>query len=120
MDGFEDFKRIAEIEFSDIVRNAIILGYKLRIFLIHKGFIDIYLSQSLPGKFSFHWELTDSQKTLYRYDNVPDSKWRFVSTFPFHFHEGGHETVKPTKFPTDPVDAFRAFMNFVREKILPK
>lgn len=120
MGGFEDFKRIAEVEFSDIVRNTIILGHKLRIFLMHKGFIDIYISQSIPGKFSYHWELTDARKTLYRYDNIPDSKWRYVSTFPFHFHEGRYESVKPTEFPTDPVDAFRAFLDFAREKILSK
>ena len=52
----EDIKRIAEIEFSDIVENTDRIGTKLRVLLIDDSFIDIWLSKKLEDRFGFHWE----------------------------------------------------------------
>ena len=53
MPSIDDIKRIAEIEFADIVKSLYLIDSKLRIILINDSFIDIYLSQKLPDKFGF-------------------------------------------------------------------
>ncbi|MGR3293221.1 MAG: toxin-antitoxin system TumE family protein [Candidatus Scalindua sp.] len=89
----------------------------MRIILVDNSFIDVHLSQRIPDKFSFHWECADRSETLYRYDNFPDKKWQSVPTYPHHFHDGSQDTVKSSPFPLSIIDGFRAFMEFVKEKI---
>lgn len=110
-------KRIAEVEFFSIVKNAFVINYKLRIILIDSSFIDVNISQKLVEKFGFHWETMNKLGSIYRYDNFPDKQWEFVSTYPYHFHRGAQENVEATPFPTDVLDGFRAFMDFVRNTI---
>ncbi len=43
MPTVEDIKRIAEIEFSDIVKTTSRIEFKLRIILINNSFVDVYL-----------------------------------------------------------------------------
>jgi hypothetical protein len=117
MASIKDIKRIAEVEFSDIVKSTVQVGYKLRIVLINESFIDVYLSQKLPDKFGFHWECTDESGTFYRYDNFPDKNWHSVATFPYHFHKGSQDSVEASPFPSTPIEGFRAFMEFIRNKI---
>ncbi len=117
MPAIDDFKRIAEVEFADIVKGAHRIDYKLRITLINNGFIDVYLSQRLPDKFGFHWECMDESRTFYRYDNFPDKKWQSVSTYPYHLHAGTQDAVEASPFPSNPVEGFRAFMEFIRIKL---
>lgn len=117
MPTIEDIKRIAEVEFADIVKNTFQLDYKLRITLINNSFIDVYLSQRLTDKFGFHWECKDRKRTIYRYDNFPDKNWQSVATFPYHFHKGSQDSVEASPFPSTPIDGFRAFMEFVRRKL---
>jgi len=59
MPTIDDFKRIAEVEFADIVKSTHRIHYKLRITLINNSFVDVYLSQRLPDKFGFHWEINN-------------------------------------------------------------
>ena len=113
----EDIKRIAEVEFSDIVKTTQRIDYKLRITLINNSFIDVTLSQKLPDKFGFHWECMDVKGSIYRYDNFPDKRWQTVTTFPHHFHNGSQDTVEASPFPLTMLEGFRAFMNFVRNKL---
>jgi hypothetical protein len=117
MPTVDEIKRIAEIEFADIVKNTYQIDYKLRIVLINNSFIDVYLSQKLQGKFGIHWERMDKRKAIYRYDNFPDKKWRAVASFPFHFHNGSYDNVESSPFPLQPLNGFRAFMEFVKNKI---
>ncbi|MEW6003542.1 MAG: DUF6516 family protein [Nitrospirota bacterium] len=117
MPTIDDFKRIAEVEFADIVKSTSRIDYKLRITLINNSFIDVHLSQKLPDKFGFHWECMDESRTFYRYDNFPDKKWQSVSTFPYHLHAGSQDAVEASPFPLTPVEGFRAFMEFVRSKL---
>jgi hypothetical protein len=113
----ERLKRIAEVEFADIVKDTHQVSYKLRIVLINNSFIDVYLSQIIPDKFGFHWECMDESKTFYRYDNFPDKNWQSVSTFPHHFHKGSQDSVEASPFPLSPIEGFRAFMEFIRNKL---
>lgn len=50
----DDIKRIAEVEFADIVKETFRIDYKLRIVLINDSFVDVCLSQRLPDRFGFH------------------------------------------------------------------
>lgn len=117
MPHIDDLKKIAKVEFGDIVKSVHKLDYKLRILLIHNSFIDVHLSRSLPGKFGFHWECMDPDGTFYRYDNFPDQNFRSISTFPYHFHNGAQQHVMVPPFPLNIIDGFRGFLEFVKEKI---
>lgn len=117
MPTIEDIKRIAEIEFSDIVNSTSHIDFKLRIILVNNSFMDVYLSQRLPERFGFHWECMDESKTFYRYDNFPDKNWHSVATFPYHFHNGSQNSVDASPFPITPIEGFRAFMEFIRSKL---
>ena len=60
----EDLKRIAEVEFADIVKSSILIDHKMRIILKDNSFLDVYLSQRLAEKFGFHWECMDESRTF--------------------------------------------------------
>lgn len=113
MPSLEDIKRIAEIEFSGIVKSISQIDYKLRITLTDDSFVDVYLSQRLPDKFGFHWECKDESGTIYRYDNFPDKNWQSVKTFPHHFHNGNQDSVEASPFPLSHIEGFRAFMELM-------
>ncbi len=117
MVNIDDLERIAKVEFSDIVNNTYKIDYKLRIVLNNNSFVDVHLSQKLPDKFGFHWECKDDKGTLYRYDNFPDKNWQHVKTFPYHFHNGSQDRVEESPFPLSVIDGFRAFMQFIRNKL---
>jgi len=117
MPTIDDFKRIAEVEFADIVKSTHRIDYKLRIVLINNSFVDVHLSQRLPDKFGFHWECMDELGMFYRYDNFPDKKWEPLSTYPYHFHAGTQDAVEASPFPSKPIEGFRAFMEFIRHRL---
>lgn len=97
MGKFTKFARLAEIEFGDIVISAQDLGFKLRIYLKDKSFIDFFFTEKLRRlRFAIHWERQHLDKTIYRIDNTPDKKWKKVSTFPIHFHDENYEKVIAT------------------------
>jgi hypothetical protein len=107
----------AEVEFGEILKTQFLVDYKLRLILIDDSFIDVIISQKLPDKFSFHWETKYAGGTIYRFDNFPDMNWKNVTTFPYHFHNGSQNNVIASPFPTDIIEGFRSFMNFVKENI---
>lgn len=117
MPSIDDLKRIAEIEFSDIVKETLLVDHKLRIFLVNNGFIDVNLSQRLPDKFGFHWEIMDIAGTIFRYDNFPDKNWSHISTYPCHFHNGSQNNVEASPFPMAVIEGLRAFLEFVKCKL---
>jgi len=117
MPSIHDLERIAEIEFADIIAGTMFIDHKLRIFLTDSSFIDVNLSQRLPDKFGFHWERMNKTGEVFRYDNFPDPSWKNVSTYPYHFHNSTQEAVEATPFPLDVIKGFRAFMEFVRNKV---
>jgi hypothetical protein len=117
MPTIEDLRRIAEIEFADIITNTYQIDYKLRILFIDKSFLDAFVSERLPDRFDFHWECMGEQKTFYRYDNIPDRRWQSVATFPHHFHNRSQEAVEASPFPLTTIEGFRAFLEFIRNKL---
>jgi len=110
-------RRIAEVEFADIVVQTDRLGTKLRILLVDTSYVDVWASHKIHGRFGFHWERQHIDGQIYRYDNFPDTNWSDVSTFPFHFHEGNQDQVVPAPFPPSMEKGFREFMAFVQRKM---
>lgn len=90
-------REIAEVEFSDIVAEALILDVnELRIMLSDSSFVDIWFSLKLYGRYSYHWERKAIDGKIFRHDNAPHKRWESVSTFPRHFHNGSEESVEET------------------------
>jgi hypothetical protein len=54
---------------------------------------------------------------IFRYDNFPDPNWKNITTYPYHFHNSAQEAVEAAPFPLDVIEGFRAFMEFVRNKV---
>lgn len=120
---YENLQAIALTEFADIVDHARVLTLttgdplKLRLDVVDGSLIDVFLSAS--GKYSYHWErrLT-SAGDLYRHDNAPHDKWRYVRTYPKHFHDGSEDNVKESHIGDVPEKAMREFLSFVRARLL--
>ena len=117
MPTIDDLRRVAEVEFADIIRDTFFISYKLRILLIDNSFIDVNLSKKIPDRFGFHWECRDKAGTVFRYDNFPDKNWKNISTFPYHFHRGSQNKLEASPFPLIIIDGFRSFMEFVRSNL---
>ena len=117
MVSLQELARIAEIEFADIVDTTELIGTKLRIMVMGGSFIDVWLSRKLPGRFGFHWE-NKSTGLSYRYDNFPNTNWKHVSTYPYHFHDGSQDNVtESSSFAKDIEGGFRSFMDWVSSKL---
>lgn len=117
--NLEKLKRIADIRFHSIVKHSFIFNYKLRIILIDESYIDINLSRRVKDKYGFHWELKNSDE-IYRVDNFPDIKWKIVSTYPHHFHNGSQDNVISSPFSINIEQGFIEFMTFVENRLSTK
>jgi len=117
LSSLEQLRRIAEIEFAEIVVQSDRLGSKLRILLTDTSFVDVWVSRKLSGRFGFHWERRHLDGHIYRYDNFPDTNWNAVPTFPLHFHDGDQGIVAAAPFASNLEQGFREFMTFVQERI---
>jgi hypothetical protein len=106
-------KDIAEVEFNDIVVDVIITDLnELRIILIDGSFIDVWFSLKLEGRYSYHWERKFIDGSIFRHDNAPHIKWKNISTFPKHFHNGSEEMVITSYISDDPELALKEFVGF--------
>ena len=87
---------IAVTEFKTIVESGEIFyshnstePWKLRLYLCDGSLIDIYYSTQ--GKYSYHWDRRLVTPEIYRHDNAPHQRWKDISTFPKHFHNGSED-----------------------------
>lgn len=119
MTALSELQTIAEIEFCDIVSFCEISKDKLRLYLTDESFIDIWLSKKVLGHYAFHWERGHINGSIYRHDNIPDKRWRAISTFPKHLHNGSEENVKESTLSDEPKEALRQFLIFTK-RILNK
>lgn len=110
-------KRIIDIEHHDILADAgtDIYHDKIRAYILDGSVVDIWFSKKIPGRFSYHWERRHIDGRLYRHDNFPDPRWKNVSTFPKHFHNGSQSLVQESSIDDDPISGVRQFMSFVRK-----
>jgi hypothetical protein len=110
-------KEIAELEFPDIIEEAIVpFENELRILLKDGSFVDVWFSLKLAGRYSYHWERRMIDGKIYRHDNAPHRNWESVTTFPKHFHEGSEDIVLESRINDTPDEALREFLSFIRDK----
>ncbi len=114
----EKLKDIIEIEFSEIVEDVLLTDInEFRIVLIDGSFIDIWFSLKLEGRYSYHWERKLIDGAIYRHDNAPHLRWKGVSTFPKHFHDGSEDIVVSSHISDNPASAVKEFLSFASERI---
>lgn len=114
----QQIKKRLEIDFPDVLEEIEIREMnEMRIFIIDGTFIDIWFSLKLKGRYAIHWERRLKDSTIYRHDNIPHKKWRFIKTFPKHFHNGSEKKVVDSFIHDDIIFAVSEFMGFVREKL---
>lgn len=126
MDIFAVYRKqrtIALDEFADVVIDSQILmlstgdPHKLRLSIVDGSLLDIFLSAS--GRYAYHWERRlIAAGDLYRHDNAPHERWRYVATFPKHFHDGSEENVTESHLNDTPEQALREVLTFVRTLLL--
>jgi hypothetical protein len=114
----DEIRRIAEVEFASIVTDVAVMGVKLRIILTDTSYVDVWVSKKLESRFGFHWERGHLAGTIYRYDNFPDTDWKHIPTYPFHFHNGSQDAVEAPSFSQDVIQGFRDFMGFVEAEMV--
>ena len=123
-ENYKRIKRNVELRFSDILKSAeLIQGTagrirKLRLSLIDNTFVDIWYSSD--GSYSYHWEQRNVRNAIYRHDNAPHKKWRNVSTFPKHCHDGNQLNVIESFLPDNYENAVEEFLRLVRERMAAK
>ena len=121
---YKRIKRNVELKFSDILKSAeLIQGTagrirKLRLHLIDNTFVDIWYSSD--NSYSYHWEQRNIRNAIYRHDNAPHKKWRNVSTFPKHCHDGTQINVTESFLPDNYENAVEEFLRLVRERMVTK
>lgn len=116
----DTLKEIAEVEFSDIVVLVLTDLNTIRIVFIDESYCDIWFSLKLVGRYSYHWERTLIDGTIYRHDNAPHLRWKAVGTFPKHFHNSCEYSVEESLLPVDISEAIRYFLSFISDKISDK
>lgn len=111
-------REIAEVEFSDIVIEALVPDVnELRIVLSDGSFVDVWYSLKLSRRYSYHWERRAIDGTIYRHDNAPHKRWQSAETFPRHFHDGSETCVSESYISTVPEKALREFLAFIRTRM---
>lgn len=109
-------KNIIETDFAGIVDEVIIKEInEIRILLIDETFVDVWFSLKIKNRYSYHWERKFKDNTIYRHDNIPHSKWEYVTTFPKHFHNGSEDSVEESYISEEIIKGTYEFMRFVKE-----
>ena len=113
----EEIRIIVEDRFLDVVEEILELSFeKIRLILEDSSFVDIRVSRKVKNRFDFHWERRHVDGTIYRYDNFPDTKFKKLTTYPYHFHDKNEGAAKSSPFRLKLPYAFIDFMEFVRRK----
>jgi Family of unknown function (DUF6516) len=114
----EWLREIAEVEFVDIVIEAVIPDInELCIILTDGSFVDVWFSLKLQGRYSFHRERRALDGKIYRHDNAPHKRWESAATVPRHFHDGSETNVSESHLREVPEEALREFLAFVQARI---
>lgn len=112
--------QIAQDEFGDVIVSTTLftrrtnVPTKLRLQVRDGTFVDVWFNPDLT-RYSLHWEQRAQRGLIYRHDNAPDHP--SIPTYPKHFHDGNELTVAESNISSDPTEALRQFLAFVREKL---
>jgi len=121
-DHYKRIKKNIECKFYDILKSAELIHgtadriRKLRLNLIDNTFVDIWYS--FDGSYSYHWEQRNIRDAIYRHDNAPHKKWRNISTFPKHCHDGKQQNVIESFLSDDSENSVEEFLLLVRERMI--
>lgn len=116
---YQSQARLAYNDFSDVVKGVSYVGgtaaspNKLRLALIDGSYLDIWLSSD--GDYAYHWERRRQTGQIYRWDNAPH--YRAIGTFPAHFHDGEESLVTESYLPSNPMNALREVLEYVRQRL---
>ena len=119
---YKNLLDIATTEFVTVVESGEIFysqgmePWKVRLYLCDGSVVDIYYS--VKGKYSYHWDRRLITNEIFRHDNAPHQRWKYISSFPKHFHNGSEDIVLPSFLPDIPELAIRDFLNFVVKRIM--
>ncbi len=116
----KELKRIIIVEFNKIVKATEEIDSKYRFYLIDNSYIDIWISETIENRFGFHYERSHLDNKIYRYDNYPNTEWKHIKTFPYHFHNGSQENVEEANFSKDIIQGFYEFLSWINEKFFIK
>jgi len=114
---YRKIRLLIEKEFPDITHMTEQVYGKVRVHIIDGSYLDIWLSQKIPGRFAYHWEHRHINGGLHRHDNRPHEHLRTMKNFPKHLHNGNEENVTKSDIPDDPTEATRFFLTFIRQKL---
>ncbi|WP_202319186.1 toxin-antitoxin system TumE family protein [Archaeoglobus neptunius] len=81
------------------------------------SFVDVWISERL-SRYAYHWERRHIDGKVFRHDNIPHAKWKYVETFPKHFHNGSEGNVVESYISEKPEEAVKEFLTFVKEKLI--
>ena len=116
--NIDRLREIAAIEFADIIVETFTSDMnELRIIFSEGSFVDVWFSLKLANRYSYHWERRAIDGTIYRHDNAPHKRWKFVATFPHHFHNGSERHVVESYIGEIPAKALREFLTFARNRM---
>ena len=74
-------------------------------------------SLKLIDRYSYHWDRSNIDGSIFRHDNAPHSKWEYIKTFPNHFHNASEDNVEESNINENMYKGLREFLYFVREKL---
>lgn len=114
---YSELKKIAIVDFSDIVEGTRIVEGKLRILLKDRSFIDVWFSVKKKGVYAYHWERRHVDGTIYRYNNLPDKEAKKLTTYPHHFHNKTERDIEESNLSDNPIEAIRVVMEFARKLV---
>ena len=77
----------------------------------------MWFSKMITGRYAIHWERRHIDGTIYRHDNRPHQHLKDMRTFPKHFHNGSDDMVEESHLSNDPIEAARAFLEFMRHRL---
>ena len=116
-EAYRKIRLLIEKEFSDITQLTEQIHGKVRVHIIDGSYLDIWLSRRITGRFAYHWEHRHINGGLHRHDNRPHKHLKHMKTFPKHFHNGNEENVTKSDIPSEPTEAIRFFLTFIRQKL---
>jgi hypothetical protein len=115
---YEDQRVRAMATVPDIVSEARVLRFdsgevlKLRLEIIDGSMVDIFYS--VTGKYSYHWERSMLDGSIYRHDQAPHQRWQSLKTFPTHFPQGSEDAGEESDLSANPRMALDECLALIR------
>ncbi len=118
--SFQSISLICD-DFSDIILDVSELGENsFKIIFKDSSFLTVWFSLKLEDKYSYHWERRNLDGKIFRHDNASHLKWKEISTYPKHFHNGSEEYVEASSLSYNYEKALEEILLFIRKYLSGK